>query len=200
LPLKSNWLASRYVVPPMTTDELREAIEGPASVRVLYFQPAELVDRLIDEVIQTPGAMPLLSFTLSELYIRYLERRGDDRCLTLADYEQLGGVAGSLRSRATELYENLDGLHQATMKRIMLRMVSAQGGELARRRVPKSELVYPAQDENERVAYVLRQLSDARLVVEGKESTASPTWNRLTTHSCAAGTSCWLGHETNRNN
>ncbi len=41
---------------------------------------------LIYEVIQTPGAMPLLSFTLSELYIRYIERRADDRCLTAEDY------------------------------------------------------------------------------------------------------------------
>ena len=96
---------------------------------------------MIDEVIQTPGALPLLSFTLSELYVRYLQRRGDDRSLTLEDYEQLGGVTGSLRSRATELYDILDGPNQATMQRVMLRMVSAQGGELARRRVPRSELV-----------------------------------------------------------
>lgn len=182
-PLKSGWKASRYIVPPMTTDELREAIEGPASVRVLYFQPADLVDRLIDEVIQTPGAMPLLSFTLSELYVRYLERRGDDRALTAEDYEQLGGVVGSLRSRARELYDQLDGTsqtdksdgpNQATMRRIMLRMVSAQGGELARRRVARSELVFPAPEENDRVAAVLRQLSEARLVVEGQEADGEP--------------------------
>lgn len=167
--LKGKWMPSRYVVPAMSTDDLRDAIEGPASVRVLYFQPTELVDRLIDEVIQTPGAMPLLSFTLSELYVRYLERRGDDRCLTLADFEQLGGVAGSLRRRATELYDKLDDPHKATMQRIMLRMVSAQGGELSRRRVPKSELVYPRDVENERVSNILTGLSEARLVVEGKE-------------------------------
>ncbi|TWT51801.1 nSTAND1 domain-containing NTPase [Allorhodopirellula solitaria] len=172
--LSSCWISSRYVVPAMSIDDLREAIEGPASVRVLYFQPAGLVDRLIDEVIQTPGAMPLLSFTLSELYVRYLQRRGDDRCLTLADFEQLGGVAGSLRSRATELYEKLDGPHQATMQRIMLRMVSAQGGELARRRVPKSELEYPSDNENKRVAAILNRLSEARLIVEGKEVDGEP--------------------------
>ncbi len=173
-PLKSDWAGCRYVVPPMTTDELREAIEGPASVRVLYFKPPELIDRLIDEVIQTPGAMPLLSFTLSELYVRYLERQGNDRCLTVEDYEQLGGVVGSLRSRATRLYDKLDGAHQATMKRIMLRMVSAQGGELARRRVPRSELVYSGPDENQRVETVLQQLSEARLIVEGREADGEP--------------------------
>ena len=172
--LKNIWKTSRYIVPPMSTDDLREAIEGPASVRVLYFQPPELVDRLIDEVIQTPGAMPLLSFTLSELYVLYLERRGDDRCLTFEDFDEFGGVAGSLRSRAKDLYDKLDSLHQPTMQRIMLRMVSTQGGELARRRVPKSELVYPTDEENTRVLHVLRQLSEARLVVEGKEVDGEP--------------------------
>lgn len=173
-PLKSDWTATRYVVPPMTTDELREAIEGPASARVLYFQPAEMIDRLINEVIQAPGAMPLLSFTLSELYIRYLERRAADRCLTDADYESLGGVVGSLRSIATELYDDFDGPQQATMERIMLRMVSVQGGELARRRVPRSELIYTSMSENDRVSTVLEKLSDARLVVEGKEVDGEP--------------------------
>ena len=49
----------------MSQAELREVIEAPAAVRVLFFDPPELVDTLIDEVIQTPGALPLLSFTLS---------------------------------------------------------------------------------------------------------------------------------------
>jgi hypothetical protein len=100
------WLAARFVVPPMTQDELREAIERPASAKVLYFEEG-LVDSLINEVVQTPGALPLLSFTLSELYRNYLLRNPADRCLTMSDYGQLGGVAGSLRRRATEIYDQL---------------------------------------------------------------------------------------------
>ena len=64
------WKQARFVVPPMSQDELRDAIEGPASERVLYFEPHSLVDQIINEVVQTPGALPLLSFTLSELYIQ----------------------------------------------------------------------------------------------------------------------------------
>ena len=164
----------RYIVPPMSTDDLRRAIEGPASARVLYLKPQGLIDLLVDEVIQTPGALPLLSFTMSELYVRYIERQGDDRCLTLADYQELGGVAGALRCRASKLHEGLDRKSQMTLKRLMLRMVSADGGNAARRRVPKSELEYASKDENVRVATVLRLLSDARLVVEGKESDDAP--------------------------
>ena len=60
-PLASEWQPGRYIVPPLNQAELRAVIEGPASEQVLYFEPPELVDRLIDEVIQTPNALPLLS-------------------------------------------------------------------------------------------------------------------------------------------
>jgi len=171
--LKSRWIDSRFVIPPMTQDELRQAIEGPASERVLYFEPATLVDRLINEVVQTPGALPLLSFTLSELYLKYLERRGDNRALTEADYRVLGGVAGSLTQRATQEYEQLtqqDNAYKQTIKRVMLRMVAVEGGEVARRRVPESELQFVDTLENERVNEVIRRLVDARLVVGGQEA------------------------------
>jgi len=106
--LAKHWADdARFVVPPLSQDELREIIEHPASVRVLYFKPSKLVDKLINEVVQTPGALPLLSFTLSELYLSYLRRKDNDRCLTMDDYEALGGVAGSLKKRATEIYESL---------------------------------------------------------------------------------------------
>jgi WD40 repeat protein len=161
----------RYVVPPMDQADLRQVIEGPATQRVLYFEPSELVDRFINEVVQMPGALPLLSFTLSEMYLRYVRSGRDDRALTDADYEALGGVIGSLRQRATEEYDALpDDLHQATMQRVMLRMISTEGGELARRRVMLSELEYPTPEENQRVQTVLDQLVEARLLVRGGAS------------------------------
>ena len=59
-PLQEKWLAARIVVPVMTLDEYREAIEGPASVKVLYFQGRDssqgFIDRLIGDVANTPGA------------------------------------------------------------------------------------------------------------------------------------------------
>jgi WD40 repeat protein len=173
--LKGRWSGARYVVPPMSQDELREAIEGPASARVLYFKPSGLVDRLINDVVQTPGALPLLSFTLRELYVRYVERGGEDRSLVLEDYEALGGVAGCLRNRANEEYDRQpDDACRATMRRVMLRMVSLEGGELARRRVPRSELDYADPAENARVGQVLERLCAVRLVVEGREENGEP--------------------------
>jgi hypothetical protein len=96
--LKNRWRNGRFIVPAMTRSELRQAIEKPAEARVMYFQPHDLVEQLIDEVADMPGALPLLSFGLSELYLKYLKRQWDaenggitiDRALTQADYQALG--------------------------------------------------------------------------------------------------------------
>ncbi|MGC1306581.1 MAG: caspase family protein [Phormidesmis sp.] len=179
--LQPYWSAARFVVPPMTRAELREAIVQPASKRVIYFQSDNpdnpLVDQIIDEVADMPGALPLLSFTLSELYLKYLQRqktarnRGEllERTITEADYRELGGVARSLTQRADSEYQALvdrDLHYAATVRNVMLRMVAVGGTQLARRSVPLSEFEY-ATSEQQRVQTVIKQFSDARLLVEG---------------------------------
>ncbi|WP_414588229.1 caspase family protein [Scytonema sp. PCC 10023] len=174
--LKPYWTSARFVVPGMTREQLREAIVEPASARVMYFEPPTLVDELIDEVMQMPGALPLLSFTLSELYFKYIDsvRQGtrSDRAITQEDYEELGGVTHSLTQRADFEYEQLkkrDEAYTLAIKQVMLRMVAVDGGELARRKVLLSELEYPPT-QNERVQEVIQQFTDARLLVKGQDS------------------------------
>ncbi|MDF5739916.1 MULTISPECIES: nSTAND1 domain-containing NTPase [unclassified Nostoc] len=176
--LKDFWNDdTRFVVPPMTQDEFREAIEKPASEKVVYFDPPSLVDELINEVVQMPGALPLLSFTLSELYLKYLAERRDNRALKKEDYEELGRVVGSLTKRANQEYDQLvakDPAYENTVRQVMLRMISLQGGDLARRQVPKSELIYPDKQESDRVQIVIKRFSEARLIIEGSNSQGEP--------------------------
>ena len=164
-----RWLAGRFVVPPMSRDDLRAVIEKPAETRVLYFEPSALVETLLDEVVATPGALPLLSFALSEMYRSYVTRRSADRAITRADYDAIGGVVGALRSRAEAEYAACDASHRATMRRVMLRLVSIDGGTMARRRVTDAELAYDSEAERTRAEVVVRQLTGARLLVQGKE-------------------------------
>ncbi len=172
--LKAYWMNARFPVRAMRADELRQAIERPALEKMLDFEPPELVSYLIDEVGQMPGALSLLSFTLSELYIKCIESDRGNRSLTEADYKDLGGVAGSLTHRATEVYNKLDKAQQASMQRVMLRMVTIEVGESARRRVPLSELVYADAEENQQVEEVLKRLDKARLIVGGRETGGEP--------------------------
>ncbi|MEW6497217.1 MAG: caspase family protein, partial [Cyanobacteriota bacterium] len=173
--LKDYWMEARFRVPAMTREELREAITEPATARVMYFEPPQLIDHLIDDVAQMPGALPLLSFTLSELYLKYIKssRKGErnNRAITQSDYEHLGGVIHSLTRRADCEYDELvklDPAYAKTIRHVMLRMVAVGGGELARRQVLCSELEYP-EPENGRVKEVIRRFVDARLLVKGRD-------------------------------
>jgi len=177
--LETDWQGARFVVPAMTRDELRQAIEAPASARVMVFDPHELVDQLIDEVANMPGALPLLSFALSELYLNYLHRQDEarsfgetlDRAITQADYEELGGVTRSLTQRAEREYDALvqqDAAYANTIRNVMLRMISI-GGEQTRRRVPASELIYPKPEQG-RVNVVIARFENARLLTSGTDT------------------------------
>ena len=172
LDLESYWEKSRFIVPGMSREELRQVIEEPATSQVLYFNPPKLIEQLIDEVWLTPGALPLLSFTLSELF-RLYERSGrSDRAITQADYDRLEGVMGSLTKRADEEFEKLKQLDapcERTLQNVMLRMVSVGEGELARRRVSRTEIEFSDDTENHRVNEVIKQFVNARLLVEGQD-------------------------------
>ena len=174
------WQDGRFVVTQMNRQELQEAIEEPAAARALFFESPKLINQLIDEVIQMPGALPLLSFTLSELYLMYLKaeekEERSDRTITEADYKTLGGVTLSLTKRADQEYKALvdeDPAYERTIRNITLRMVAMSRGELARRQVPLSELEYPEPEENNRVEEVRRRFVEARLTVEGLDASGN---------------------------
>ena len=101
----------------MTRDERREAIEGPARRVGLEFEPG-LVERLLDDVGDEPGNLPLLEFALTELWERREVRR-----LTNAAYEALGRVAGAIGRRAEAVFVKLTEEQQAAAKRLFGQLV-----------------------------------------------------------------------------
>lgn len=168
------WKKGRYVVPPFSKEEIRVIIKRPALQSVLFYEPESLIDRLEDDVSQESGALPLLSFTLSELYNSYIKSGREDRALTLADYENLGGVIGALRTKADEVYAQQTENHKKSMRRLMLRMVSLEGRELAGKRIFTKELEFNNKKETERIRDISQQLVEARLIVTGNNSQGRP--------------------------
>jgi len=85
----------------MARDELKRAIERPAQRVGLAVEPA-LVDALLADVEGRPGALPLLSTTLLELW-----SRRDGATLRLAEYTRRGGVQGAVARLAEGAYVQL---------------------------------------------------------------------------------------------
>lgn len=162
------WKKGRFIVPPFSKEEIREIIRKPASQSVLFYEPRSLTDRIEEELNQEPGALPLLSFTLSELYNAYLTSGREDRALTQEDYENLGGIIGSLRTKADEVYDSQEGEYRLSMRRLMLRMVSLEGREAAGKRLYTEELVFKSKEETQRIRDISKELIQARLLVQGR--------------------------------
>jgi WD40 repeat protein len=123
------------VVLPLATDELEAAIRRPAERVGAQLEPG-LVTAIVQDVGTQPGALPLLQYSLTELFERRVGRK-----LTLAAYQASGGVLGALARRAEEIYTGLDATAQATARQVFLRLVTlGEGVEDTRRRVRLSEL------------------------------------------------------------
>ncbi|MEY3240189.1 MAG: hypothetical protein RIR11_1627 [Bacteroidota bacterium] len=168
--IETVWQTGRYLIPPFMPEELREVIITPAARVGRFIDSEKLVSEIVNEVVHYPGSLPLLSFTLSELF----ERSKNDRYRTIQydDYKDLGGVTGSLQNSADRLYKEActTDAERLSLRNIMLRMVSIAGGETAGKRVLESDLAYDNRDENERVKTVIDKLVEARLVVKGLDN------------------------------
>ena len=70
--------ANEFFVEEMRREQLRKAIEGPARIQTMYFEShqngEDLVNKLLDDVGQTPRLLPLVSYTLHELYEKRIEQ------------------------------------------------------------------------------------------------------------------------------
>ena len=143
---------------PMTTDELRRAIEEPAKRGHWTFEPG-LVDLILRDVGEEPGALPLLSHALLETW-----KRRAGHTLTLKGYADAGGVRGAIAHTAESVYQNLALEQQSIARDIFLRLTElGEGTEDTRRRTSLGELMADAENAEE-VRKVLNLLAEARLI------------------------------------
>ena len=153
---------NQVLVGPMQASELRRAVELPASRVGLRVEP-ELVDALVDDVEGEPGALPLLSTALLELW----QKREDDT-LTAVAYRESGGVHGAVARLAEETYDRIPDARKPVVRALMLRLVGEDEGDVpVRRRAPLAELDL---ERNKDVADVLGTLADSRLVTVSEGS------------------------------
>lgn len=137
---------------------VREAIERPAERAKLEFQKG-VVDSLVKEIVGEPAGLPLLQFTLLELW-----RRRNRNRITMDAYESLGGARRALTNCANRFYEGLFPAEQVVAQRIFLRLSwTGDGVEVLRNRACRREL-RKVGGSSDQVDAVLQKLVEARLV------------------------------------
>ena len=108
---KARWHVD---VPPLGEDELRDVVSRPARLLAARFESDGLVDiitrRTAEDSVKNVGALPLLSYTLDDMWTQ-MTRRCDGILRLPAQSFELGGV---LVSRANEFYRRAPWRRECT--------------------------------------------------------------------------------------
>lgn len=154
---------NQVLVGPMTEDEVRDAIIGPAQQLGVTVEDglvelllADLAPRSPTGFAHDPGALPLLSYALLATW-----ERAQRNHLTVAAYRAAGRLRGAVRQSAEELYLGLSAKEQSMARRIFCRLVNVEDDvPVTRRRVGMQELEQLGEGATE----VLGHFVTARLV------------------------------------
>jgi energy-coupling factor transporter ATP-binding protein EcfA2 len=89
---------------PASSSELSQMIRGPAEAAAIRFETdaatgIPLNDLIAEEAAGEPGALPLLSYLLDQIYQKDVHEAGG-RILTYASYKSLGHLKGAIATRA----------------------------------------------------------------------------------------------------
>ncbi|MGB3495295.1 MAG: pentapeptide repeat-containing protein [Elainellaceae cyanobacterium] len=147
---------------PMALDDLRDAICNPAEQVGLIVEPA-LLTEILDDIAGAPGSLPLLQYTLKELW-----HQRQNNQLVLSAYHALGGINGTLDKKATEIYSQFDEAEQRTVQHIFQQLTQlGEDTEDTRRRVFQENLVAEPKHSAEQVNRVIATLAapENRLLV-----------------------------------
>jgi WD40 repeat protein len=180
-------------------DAIFRIISEPARMAGLRFE--EKNNKTLDAVILSEAAehrelLPLVEYVLDALF----EHRTDDKTLTFAAYEKLGGVRGAVTSAAEGAFETVPESARAELDRLLWLLVTVSGDaaeSVVRRTLPLNAL---EGEPNEPIRKLVGALIARRLLTTSQlsDSTAAVTvahevllrvWNRAIT---------WIG--TNRRN
>ncbi|MEA5581106.1 SUMF1/EgtB/PvdO family nonheme iron enzyme [Nodularia harveyana UHCC-0300] len=108
----------------MSQEELRSVIEQPAHKLEVQLE-SQLTQRILDDVGQEPGNLPLLEFALTRLW-----KKQQNRVLTHQAYDEIGGVKKAIADHATQVYQQLSKEQQQQAQRIFVQLVHpGQGTE-----------------------------------------------------------------------
>jgi WD40 repeat protein len=186
--LEAAWRNYSFPIPWFTRQELKEIIVQPAINMAFTYEPVGLVDTIIDDVLQFPGSLPMLSVLLTVLYDKSIENKRN-RVLHQEDYDQnIGGVSGALHTKLNGLL-GVYNENEPILKIILLRMINIEGGTYTKRKVNKNDLVFSDEELNKRVTKQLDILVNERIIhtVDGEGERWEPVheavvrWEKIRT-------------------
>ncbi|MDC8830842.1 nSTAND1 domain-containing NTPase [Alteromonas gilva] len=140
--LKDKAKGAHFDLAPPSPYELSQMIRLPAIAAGLTWSKDNAQGVMLDELITMetashPDALPLLQYTLQELYV---QRDGNE--LQISVYKSLGGIEGAIGHKAEQLFKAMDADKQKNLPQILLLLItlSPDGNNLTSRTARWDEL------------------------------------------------------------
>ncbi len=153
---------SLCIVESLRAHEWRESVTGALAAYGYEFEDDALEKELFQEIDRTIEAMPLVEFALAEMW--NLRDRQEKR-LTRAAFEKVGGIEGALELHAEGTVEALSGADAISMDVVRSVLIALTTPEGTRRSQSENELIRIAGDDARRA---VSALVHARLLVPVK--------------------------------
>lgn len=98
---------SHYLIPQMTRDQKRIAIEGPVAVGGGKIAP-RLIQQLLNDVGDSPDQLPILQHALMRTWQYWVDQRREDEPMDINHYTAIGTLKEALSQHANEAYDSLN--------------------------------------------------------------------------------------------
>ncbi|MEP2671386.1 MAG: High-affnity carbon uptake protein Hat/HatR [Cyclobacteriaceae bacterium] len=119
---------SHYLIPQMTRDQKRRAVEGPVAVGGANISP-RLVQQLLNDLGDNPDQLPILQHALMRTWSYWANYKDYDKePVDLKHYEAIGTMSEALSQHANEAYEELDE-EQKRICEILFKAITEKRGE-----------------------------------------------------------------------
>ncbi len=119
---------SHYLIPQMTREQKRRAIEGPVAVGGAKITP-RLVQQLLNDLGDNPDQLPILQHALMRTWSYWsLYRDYEDEQVDLKHYEAIGTMSEALSMHANEAFDELND-DQKRICEILFKAITEKRGE-----------------------------------------------------------------------
>jgi WD40 repeat protein len=153
----------------MSEEEMREAIKKPADVIGLEIETG-LEDLIINDLKNTKNPLPLLEFTLTQLW----ESRSNGM-LIHESYSKIGGATGAIGQWANETYNSLNTEEKELSRKIFTRLIHYGERDLpdSRRRLSLESLA--GDSDKQTFHQLIKKLADAHILVTDCDAKGNKT-------------------------
>jgi WD40 repeat protein len=140
---------SHYLIPQLTRDQKRKAIEGPVAVGGAAVAP-RLVQQLLNDLGDNPDQLPILQHALMRTWSYWVDYKDyEDEPVDLKHYEAIGTMSEALSMHANEAFDELNEEQKRICEMLFKAITEKRGENFGIRRPTKLNEIAAIADVSE---------------------------------------------------